>query len=103
MESPPANLAEAVNKWIRTARKKGRWRIFERPSSDDINLALSAAPFVVSVNLVTGRRAIVTIADAADALSLQILETDWDALLTELEEALGGRVDYDVAELASSD
>jgi hypothetical protein len=103
IDTPPANIAEAVSGWIKRGRRHRGWLILERPSGEDINIALSASPFLESVSLVTRRRAIVSLADAADTLTLEIPRAEWNALRGKLEEAVGGPLDYEVAELATSD
>jgi hypothetical protein len=103
MEPPPAHIAQAVNAWKETGRSEGRWLVLERPSNDEIDLVLSAAAYLVSVSLIARRHEMVTVADAADVLDLEIPRTEWDMLRSELEKALGGPLDYEVAELGSSD
>jgi hypothetical protein len=41
----------------------------------------------------------VSISDAADALDLEIPKGEWETLKPEFEKAIGGTLDYDVAEL----
>jgi hypothetical protein len=103
MEPPPAHIAQAVNAWKETGRSEGRRLVLERPSNDEIDLVLSAAAYLVSVSLIARRHEMVTVADAADVLDLEIPRTEWDMLRSELEKALGGPLDYEVAELGSSD
>jgi hypothetical protein len=43
---------------------------------------------------------VVSISDAADALDLEIPKEEWDTLKPELEKALGGTLEFDIAELA---
>jgi hypothetical protein len=101
IQTPPAELAEAVQKWLKTGKRYHRlWITFDHPSNESIALALSASPYLEAVNLFCGTRFLASLSDAADALTLEIGRAEWDRLRPQIESALGGSFTYDVEELA---
>jgi hypothetical protein len=100
IRDPPGELAEALTRWIKTGRRKGRWVFFERPSVDDIDRSLEASPYLEAVNVLHEKRVLVSVSDAADNLDLELTREEWEHLRSELESILGQPLDYDIEELA---
>lgn len=102
IRDPPDPMAQALRKWIKTGKRQRRWVVFERPSVDDLDRALAAAPYVEAVNLFKDGRVSLSVSDAEDNLDLELSGTEWARLRPELESILGGSIRYDTEELAGS-
>jgi hypothetical protein len=96
---PPPGIADQLKGLIGDAKRRFGWTRVANPSNAQLEVALAASPYLMSVLFCHGELMLAGVSDAAEDLSIVVTEEAWNNLRPDLEEILGTPLRFDTAEL----